>query len=313
MKPLDQDNLEQAASEKLEEINSELIPNLIGLGLTHSEARVYMALVRRGTLTAVDACKLSRVPRAKIYEVLENLSSNGLCYQTPGKKKNYTVVNPKEGLQRRMSSSRKELERREDLTLLISDQLMPFYNSIEQSSSLVSSSIHFLSNASLTASVYLKILNEAENEILNMSKLPYNVSIRASQPSVHRALQRGVTVRVLVEMADCRDRDALALLIENQARGTHFAVLPALPVKLIVGDNKVALLILSDTDHETNGKHPSNSHAEIKPVFNGMLIEHVPTINLLRVAFESLWQQGLSLNEVAAQLSATDLDTTDHF
>jgi sugar-specific transcriptional regulator TrmB len=286
--------------------NAELLQNLVSLGLTVNEAKVYLALVRRGSLTAVDAVKLSGVPRAKIYELLENLSAYGLCYETPGKKKNYTVVNPKEGLQRRIATARKELEMQERLTLLVRDQLMPLYNSVDQSSNLVSSLIHFLSNARLTASVYLKLLNEAEQEILFLSKTPYNVSIRASQPAIHAAVARGVKVRVLSELSECYDPEAMQLMLENQAKGVQLAVVPELPVKLIVGDQKAALLILTDTSQETLSMQVQGSHSNIPPIFSGMLIEHEPTIALLRVAFESFWQRATPLRDVAAKLATAN-------
>ncbi len=294
---------EELSDDRLIGENAELLQNLVSIGLTLSEAKVYLALVRRGSLTAVDAVKLSGVPRAKIYELLESLSVYGLCYETPGKKKNYTVVNPKEGLQRRIASARKELEMQERLTLLAGDQLMPLYNSVDQSVSLVSSPIHFLSNARLTASVYLKLLNEAEQEILFLSKIPYNVSIRASQPALHAAVARGVRVRVLCELSECHDPEALELMLENEKRGVQLAVVAELPVKLIMRDQQAALLILTDTSQETLSTQVQGSQSNVPPVFSGMLVEHEPTISLLRVSFESFWQQARPLREVAAQLS----------
>ncbi len=292
------DSEEYAENDQLIGESAELLQNLVSIGLTISEAKVYLALVRRGSLTAVDAVKLSGVPRAKIYELLESLSSYGLCYETPGKKKNYTVVDPKEGLHRRIASARKELEMQERLTLIARDQLMPLYHSVDQAASLVSSPIHFLSNARLTASVYLKLLNEAEQEILFLSKIPYNVSIRASQPALHAAIARGVKVRALCELSECQDLEALELMLENASRGIQLAAVPELPVKLIIRDQKQALLIMTDTSQETFSTQVQGSQSNIPTVFSGMLIEHSPTISLLRVSFESFWQQAISLKEI---------------
>ncbi len=108
-----------------------------------SAAKVYLALVGRGGLTAVNAVKSSGVLKVEIYELLQSLSSQGLCYETPGKKKKYTMVNPIKGLHRRIISTCKELEMQEWLTLVARDQFMPQYNSVDQSYSLVSSPIHF--------------------------------------------------------------------------------------------------------------------------------------------------------------------------
>jgi len=310
LKPESQDTVEEIADDQIIGENAELIQTLVNIGLTVSEAKVYFALVRRGSLTAVDAVKLSGVPRAKIYELLNSLSSYGLCYETPSKKKNYTVVNPKEGLHRRIVSARKELEMQERLTLLARDQLMPLYNSVDQSSSLVSSPIHFLSNARLTASVYLKLLNEAEQEILFLSKVPYNVAPKASQPALHAAIARGVAVRALCEFSECYDPEALEVMLDNESHGIQLAAVAELPVKLIMRDQKQALLIMTDTSQETFSMQVQGSQSNIPPIFSGMLIEHGPTVALLRVSFESYWQQATPLKEVATQLETPLLSGT---
>jgi sugar-specific transcriptional regulator TrmB len=282
-----------------EGIDQVLWQNLLGIGLTPSEAKVYLALIHHGSLTAVDACKLSGVQRAKIYEILTNLSAYGLCYEISGKKKKYSAVNPQEGLQRKMEAARRDLELKEQLAIAAGDKLMPFFKSREDSASLVSSTIHFLSNANLTAKVYLKLLQEAQQEILYLSKAPYNISVEASQAYVHAALKKGVRVRALFELAECQNKEALAVILENQAKGVEVKVLPTLPSKLIMGDQNLALLILNDLPKDKFD--PSKGPAQTQ--FSGMLVEHVSTVCLLRIAFESLWQQAVPLKDFLGTLT----------
>ena len=276
-------------------IDPVLWQNLLEIGLTPSEAKVYLSLVSHGSLTAVDACKLSGVPRAKIYEILINLSASGLCYEVSGKKKKYSAVNPKEGLQRKIETARRDLAAREKLAFVAGEKLMPLFKSLESADSLVASTIHFLSNADLTAKVYLKLLQEAEQEILFLSKAPYNISVKASQSYVHAALARNVRVRSIFEVAECQNKEALTAILENQAKGVEVKVLATLPSKLIVGDQNLSLLILNDL---VKGEFdPSKGMGPAR--FSGMLVEHIPTISLFKIAFESLWQQALPLEAIA--------------
>lgn len=273
------------------EIDPGLLQNFLDLGLTPSEAKVYLLLVNHGSLTAVDACKLSGVPRAKIYEIFNNLSANGLCYEVSGKKKKYSAVNPSEGLHQMMETARRNLELKEKLAIATSEKLMPLFKSLESAASLVSSTIHYLSNADLTAKVYLRILQEAEEEILFLSKAPYNVSVRGSQSFVHAALARGVKIKSIGETAEIHNKEALPPLLENLAKGTELRVLASLPCKLIMVDQKLALL----TIYESGKEELDSAKGGTPSLFNGILVEHIAIVNLLKVAFDSLWQQAIPL------------------
>lgn len=71
----------------------ELIETLQSLGLTQYEAKTFASLVGAGTTTAYQASKLSGVPRARIYEVLESLESKGLVMtEVAGGNKTYTSL-----------------------------------------------------------------------------------------------------------------------------------------------------------------------------------------------------------------------------
>ncbi len=282
-------------------IDSVLWQNLLDIGLTGSEARVYLVLVSHGTLTAVDTCKLSGVPRAKIYEILINLSASGLCYEISGKRKKYSAVNPKEGLERRMEKARRDLEAKEQISSAAGEKLLPIFKSLETASSLVASTIHFLSNADLTAKIYLRVLQEAQQEILFLSKAPYNISVKASQKFVYEALARGVRVRSLFEYSECQNPEALAEILQNRARGVEVRVLDTLPSKLIVGDHNLALLIMNDNSSPREEFEPPRGTAQ--DLFSGMLIEYPSTVSLLRLAFESLWQQALPLETYREDLA----------
>lgn len=64
-------------------INPERITRLISLGLNEQQARAYLALLDVDTATANELAKASRVPRAKLYEVLESLGRKGLLEIIP--------------------------------------------------------------------------------------------------------------------------------------------------------------------------------------------------------------------------------------
>ena len=50
--------------------NHEYLKNLIELGLNTYEAKVYLSMLGKNSITASDASKMSGVPRQRIYDIL---------------------------------------------------------------------------------------------------------------------------------------------------------------------------------------------------------------------------------------------------
>jgi sugar-specific transcriptional regulator TrmB len=64
-------------------INPERLHKLAEVGLTEHQARAYLALLDVGSATVKDLAKSSRVPRSKLYEVLDSLNRRGLLEVIP--------------------------------------------------------------------------------------------------------------------------------------------------------------------------------------------------------------------------------------
>src|SRR5436309_5072400 len=82
---------------------------LTRLGLTSYEAKAYLALLRRDSLTAAQAARLANVPRQRIYDVLASLVEKGLAAARPGQVAKYAAVAPDLALERLVSDRRQQL------------------------------------------------------------------------------------------------------------------------------------------------------------------------------------------------------------
>lgn len=66
-----------------------LIRKLLDLGLTEREAKLYLTLLEKKTFTALELQQIAKIPRTKIYEVLQKMMDRGICTQRSlGKEKN---------------------------------------------------------------------------------------------------------------------------------------------------------------------------------------------------------------------------------
>jgi hypothetical protein len=62
-------------------------------------------------------------------------------------------------------------------------------------------------------------------------------------------------------------------------------------------DQKYALLTLYETEKEDFDA----AKASATSLFSGILVEHIAIVNLLKVAFDSLWQQAVPLETHVAR------------
>ena len=73
-------------------INQERIQKLIGYGFTEYQARVYLALLELGTTAATPIPALSKVPRSRVYSILQQLNEKGLTQILPERPLRYQPV-----------------------------------------------------------------------------------------------------------------------------------------------------------------------------------------------------------------------------
>ncbi|MGQ9543654.1 MAG: TrmB family transcriptional regulator [Candidatus Bathyarchaeia archaeon] len=68
------------------------------LGLTEYEARIYLTLIRMGSLKASEVSFFGHIPRTKTYGAIRELERKGLLSVIPGKPELYIPSNPDEAL-----------------------------------------------------------------------------------------------------------------------------------------------------------------------------------------------------------------------
>ena len=81
----------------------ELLDVVKNLGFTEYEAKAYLALLLESPSTGYAVAKNSGVPRSKIYEVLENLTSRGDVLVSPGEPPLYRALPAKDLIAMRKS------------------------------------------------------------------------------------------------------------------------------------------------------------------------------------------------------------------
>jgi sugar-specific transcriptional regulator TrmB len=80
------------------------IEDLIELGLTMNESKVYLTLLRHKKLIAFKLARMSGVPSSKIYEIINGLTEKGLV------KKSTNLLNITEDIEKKLIQLKEELK-----------------------------------------------------------------------------------------------------------------------------------------------------------------------------------------------------------
>jgi HTH-type transcriptional regulator, sugar sensing transcriptional regulator len=94
------------------------------LGLTGSEIKAYVALLKGGTMTASDVSREARIPYSKVYDALESLHRRGWVEEQKSRPIVYTAKPPDTALEELKSRQETERKEREQVAL---DELMGIY------------------------------------------------------------------------------------------------------------------------------------------------------------------------------------------
>lgn len=133
-------------------------------GLTEYEARTYLALLHLGVASARDVANLSRVPRTKIYSVLDELHGKQLAEIIPERPKKYGVV-PFDSYLRQF-----EREYKQKLTKLEEDKkfLMAAFASKDNGGPEKAGSFQVLKGRKNVLNRKYEMVGRAEREVLEM-------------------------------------------------------------------------------------------------------------------------------------------------
>lgn len=88
----------------------EIIQTLEKLGLSHYEAKAYLAILSEPPLTGYKLSKVSGVPRSRIYETIEKLAAKGLVLTQDGETSLVKPVSFESFLERKEKENRKNID-----------------------------------------------------------------------------------------------------------------------------------------------------------------------------------------------------------
>src|SRR6185437_4350468 len=171
------------------------------LGLNAYEARTYLVLLGHSRFKALELAPRARVPRQKIYEVLDSLVERGFARVVQDRTKLFSAVEPNLAIPSWLARKRQLIEHE------LAGQSRSANNLMEDLSGLYSEGkggrgtldfLRIVAEPTQTASEYRRILSDVSREYLEFSRPPYAVD-PLDEKLVKQARSRGVSCRLLIE------------------------------------------------------------------------------------------------------------------
>jgi len=173
---------------------------LAHLDLREYETTALRELLTLGRSTAPNLAEATGIPRARIYEVLDELSDRGFIEVIPGRPKEYQAKHPETILDRAVENERQDFEsfRAEmaDVRSEFVSTLGPIFERASEDVTPTEDLFHVVDVGEPSETETRQLYHDAQREVNVLTKsFAYLDSIR---PALVDALDRGVEVRVLM-------------------------------------------------------------------------------------------------------------------
>lgn len=263
----------------------QFLDDLSELGLNGYEAAVYLALLGRSGLTPTELSSRAKVPRQRIYDVLETLAGKGLCTSRDTTPKTFFAIDPQLALDSLSQQRAAALEREREKTTKRAQELilalLPIFQAGRGQNDPLAY-IEVLSEPSRIATRALEMARSAQVSVNSCIKRPLILSQEQNWRFIRDPLQRGLFYRALYEEPALEDEELREWMQTFREWGQQIRLVPELPVKMNAFDENEVLLSMQDPV----GGPPS---------FTALAIRHRGMIAFLNMAFEHLWERGKPL------------------
>lgn len=211
------------------------------LGLSEAERVVYEALVDEGSATTADLHRATRRNQGGLRGILNSLEAKGLVSRVPGRPVRYTPVPPDVGLELLFGHREEELRRARLAALDLSERFQQ-----AQARRDVSGLVEIVGGERAVRARYSAIHRTARQQLRVMSRPPYVQTSEETRTISIEAHEKRVRVRNIIDPRyfESEAERRLASIREDIANGEEYRQMGNAPLKLIVADDRAALIPL---------------------------------------------------------------------
>jgi sugar-specific transcriptional regulator TrmB len=258
-----------------------LVDRLVRLGLTTYEARAYVALVRRDSFTAAQVARQAGLPRQRIYDVLGSLVEKGLASTRPGAIVKYAAIAPEPAIERLVAFRRSAMASLEQDAADLVTALGPEF-AAGQAHSDPLEYIEVLRDRGAINERFAELQAGVKREILVFTKPPYATPPQENIEGIE--VTRSHVARSVYEFSVFDDPETTEGVRRFIDAGEEARFVEHVPLKLVIIDEAIVMFGMQD---------PVGGASELTI----MVVEHPALASTLKLAFQSVWDEGLTFDE----------------
>jgi sugar-specific transcriptional regulator TrmB len=258
-----------------------LIDRLVRLGLTTYEARAYVALVRRDSFTAAQVARQAGLPRQRIYDVLGSLVEKGLASSRPGAVVKYAAIAPEPAIERLLAFRRQSMSALEQDAMDLVGALAPEFEAGQAHSDPLEY-IEVLRDRGAINERFAELQAGVKREILVFTKPPYATPPQENVEGIE--VTRSHVARSVYEDSVFDDAETTEGVRRFIEAGEEARFVEHVPLKLVIIDEAIVMFGMQD---------PVGGASELTI----MVVEHPALASTLKLAFQSVWDDGLTFDE----------------
>ena len=277
----------------------DLLNKLQNNGLTKREAHIYLALLQKQEFAASELASIIPVGRTKVYEIIPNLISKGLCTEVQkDNKKIFRAVEPAIALKNLLTFFQEEIDfeiekkkellvkKEKDFEELQKDLAKIYSRNINKSSTL--DYIQVLKDLNQIRNKWIELQKNTRFELLAFNKAPYSIQHNKNAQYQEKMLKKKINERGIFEFgsynSDEERKEFIRVVKLYADLGEECKVIKELPMKLVIIDEKITMLALNDP-------------VSMKPSITTMIIDHPSFALAQKEVFESYWTKAISFKE----------------
>lgn len=256
------------------------IIELTSLGLAVNEAKTYLALLAKNSMTVNEIAQISGVPRAKLYGVITKLITRGFCLEKAGDIKRYKAVDPNIVVDKLNENYQQQIEQRKKIAKNFSDSIFSIYQqNINKTDSL--DYIQVLKEKNRIAETFNSLEENSKSEILVFTKAPYTSKFSTPKNKLD-ILKKRIKVKSIYEFEETKQQDFLNMVEIFANTGEEVKIIKNLPLKLAIFDEETVIFALKDL-------------ITLKPSLTSVIIKHPDFAKAFKRIFDSYWQEAMTL------------------
>ncbi|WP_158754669.1 helix-turn-helix domain-containing protein [Dyella sp. S184] len=236
---------------------------LEALGIDEMEERAYGVLLEHRMATAAEVANLLSLSAPSAQRLLDSIELKGLVSHSSDRPRRYVAAPPELAVEALISQRQAGLEFARSAIPALKGRFLAFADPRENELA-----VEIIKNRAALSQIFTQVIDTTRSEILGFQRAPaLNIAFQE--------VPKGVRVRNISDTGFLGLPNALELMRSAVENGEEARIFPALPVKMLIADQRIALipLRLDDMDGPT------------------LLVRASSLLDGLRSLFELTWER----------------------